>query len=89
MVFSARCHVLAKSVCACPRRHKAGTHSESELAVIQSGAEKLGICGRLTLCTVRFGTLGIWRLTLGRLLVILLWTETEQQKTEILDANKL
>lgn len=61
----------------CPRQDKADTHSESQLAVIQLGGEKLGICGRLTLGTVRFGTLGFWRLTLGRVLVILLWRKTE------------
>jgi len=34
---------------------------------------KLGICGILTLDTDRSGALGIWRLTLGRLLAMLLW----------------
>lgn len=57
------------------------THSESYIAAIHDGVEKLGICGRLTdspaTGTGRFGTLGIWRLTfgrftLGRLLVKLL-----------------
>lgn len=81
----ARSHVHAKDIWACLRLHKAGTHSE--LAAIQLGAEKLGICGRLTLGTVRFGTLGIWRLTLGRVLVILLWRERDQQKTENRDCS--
>lgn len=44
------------------------THSASDMAVIQLGVEKRGICtgGRLT-DTGRFGTLGIWRFTIGRL----------------------
>lgn len=59
-------------MCASLRQYKEDTHSESQLTVIQLGGEKLGICGRLTL---------------GRVLVILLWRETVQQKTEDKDAT--
>lgn len=64
------------------------THSESYIAGIQDGVEKLGICGRLTdspaTGTGRFGTLGIWRFTfgrftLGRLLVKLLQKQTKKE----------
>lgn len=65
------------------------THSESYIAAIHDGVEKLGICGRLTdspaTGTGRFGTLGIWRFTfgrftLGRLLVKLLQKKTDKKK---------
>lgn len=84
-----RCHIHAKDMCAHLRMHKADTHSVSSLDVIQLGGEKLGICGRLTLDTVRFGTLGIWRLTLGRVLVILLRRELEnrRQRTDEMKAE--
>lgn len=68
------------------------THSESYIAAIHDGVEKLGICGRLTdspaTGTGRFGTLGIWRLTfgrftLGRLLVKLLQKKTDKKKKSI------
>lgn len=82
-----RRHVHVKHMAACVRLYRADTHSESLLAVIQLGGVKLGICGRLTLGTVRFGTLGIWRLTVGRVLVIVLWRkenkEKESQRQEI------
>lgn len=71
--YDFRCHIHAKDECM-SLDVQADTHSES-LVVLQLGGEKLGICGRLTLGTVRFGTLGIWRLTLGRVLVLLLQTE--------------
>lgn len=68
------------------------THSESYIAAIHDGVEKLGICGRLTdspaTGTGRFGTLGIWRFTfgrftLGRLLVKLLQKrQTKRKKKE-------
>ena len=68
------------------------THSESYIAAIHDGVEKLGICGRLTdspaTGTGRFGTLGIWRFTfgrftLGRLLVKLLQKKTDKKKKRI------
>lgn len=66
------------------------THSESYIAAIQDGVEKLGICGRLTDSpdtgrpAGRFGTLGICRFTfgrftLGRLLVKLLQKQTKRK----------
>lgn len=73
-------YVRAKAVHACIKiQHRFSTHSVSDKPGIQLGVVKLGICigGRLT-DTGRFGTLGICRftfgrLTLGRLLVKLLW----------------
>lgn len=68
------------------------THSESYIAAIHDGVEKLGICGRLTdspaTGTGRFGTLGIWRFTfgrftLGRLLVKLLQKRQTERKKRI------
>ena len=65
------------------------THSESYIAAIHDGVEKLGICGRLTdspaTGTGRFGTLGISRFTfgsftLGRLLVKLLQKRQTKRK---------
>lgn len=45
-------------------QQRLNTHSESYVAAIQLGVEKLGIVEKLT--GGRFVTLGIWRLTFGR-----------------------
>lgn len=67
-------------------KYRFSTHSVSDKPGIQLGVEKLSICigGRLT-DNGRFGTLGICRftfgrLTLGRLLVKLLWKRKKKNR---------